>query len=190
MLKLLIELLAQACEFIWIAEIFRVDLLVERTRVGTVMAFLIAVSPVAPRLWPGRLFVALRVGGGFLVGLAGLVGRTFALHFLGAGRQHLVGVGLLRAFAFGGVVLRAGLLALLFLLILAWLLLQVCFGFGEIHRGQQPARSVGVGGLVGLGSRQFVEGQIGVLAEIVAPLLEDRLCGARRRLTAHALAGQ
>ena len=108
-LQLLVELLAEAGEFVGVAEVFGGDLLVESAGVGAVVAFGVVIGAVAARLRAGGLSspsapLALVVGG-----FAGLVLGVFAFHFLGRRREHAVLLGLLLAFVFGGIVLGTGL---------------------------------------------------------------------------------
>jgi hypothetical protein len=187
---LLVELLAQAGEFVRIAEILGVHLLVECAGIGVVVGFRIGVGTIAPRLRAGGLVVAFGLGGCFLLGLAGFVGGAVAVHRFGAGGQHLLLLGLFLAFGFGGVVLRAGLFALLLLFVLLRFLFDLGFGFREIEGREKTPGGVCEAGLIVLALRHFLQRLLCFRGEIVLPVLQDASGGFRRLGAAHALPRQ
>ena len=93
MLQLLIELLAETSELVWIAQLLCIDLFVVGASVSTIGRFIIRVRPFAPRLRATRPVIPFGHGSLFL-GLRPVIVGGFTLHFLGLGAEHRVLFGL------------------------------------------------------------------------------------------------
>src|SRR6202007_54027 len=89
MLQLLIELLAQASQFIRIAQLLGVSLFVVHTSVSTVGRFIVGVWTLATRLRTARPIIAFS-DGGLLIRLGTFVVGRVAFHFLRIGAEHAV----------------------------------------------------------------------------------------------------
>src|SRR5580693_7076543 len=112
MLQLLIELLPQPAQLIWIAQILRIDLFVVQPRIRAIDRLVAWIRPFAPRLRTTRPIVPIRHRG-IVLGLATLVVGRLALHLLRLRTEHRVRIGLARSLALRRLLLLAGLLAVL-----------------------------------------------------------------------------
>src|SRR5271165_2871382 len=160
MLQLLIELLPQTAQFIRVAQIFGVDFLVERSRIGAIHGIAVGVGTLAPRPRTAGTVAAVRDDGLFL-GLRSVIVGGFAFDFLGLRGEHRILFGRGRAFAVPGIILRSGLLSGIVAVLGIIIRFGLGLGFGQVHRGQQLPRGSGEGGLIVLHTDHFGKRFIG-----------------------------
>ena len=189
MLQLLVKLLAQAGEFLGVAEILGLDFLIELAGEEFVGVFVVRQRLFPARLRAARLVIAFGGGGVFFAFLTAFVVAGLAFHFLGLGAEHGFRFAFRLAFAVLGIVLRAGLLAAV-LAVLVFVLIGVNLGFREIHRREQLAGGAGKRGLVLARLHHFLQGGIGGIAQGFAPQVQHFLRRFRRRFAGHAFAGE
>ena len=191
MRELLVEIGAQAFQFIVIAEVFGCDHLVEFRREGVIFrpARLVGAAGIRPRRFPRRLVVA-KLAVVKRVRRGGLRAFHRAFRHVVGGRLGLVGAHLLGSVGIGRTF-GAGLIALAVLVLVLIVVVAVHVAVvAEVERRQQIMHHVAEPGLILGETRQLVEPRADLVFQRRPPEIDHLARRLRRRHPGQALAHQ